>query len=1026
MDFKHKSPPPNNGNYSENIYRSPYNNESMLHHINSIPKEHYQQQQHMSVYDYNNSSSQHKNMQNIFTNRHYSHRSPTSVRMRRRCRSECLSPVRSPQYHERYSSSPRNNQINNGYYQNMWPVHRQIEHDRQSNNYDYTPQHQTSKHRQHQQQQHDHDIQGINGYKYRFDNLLVDGKSVHIETVDANDEMGYLAWNERRRLRARSESASQDYYYREVYCDDLQDVRVKRTREILKEKRSSSQRVVTNPKSNFSVLVNNSSHYRYSPKSKIRSHHISHKSGLIRVSSPLHKARLQMWKNQQNSGSSSVHSTESTSNGDVESPQQDVDEIEDDEDDEDPPILYAPGNQLIDEDMTDPEDNYESSLSVSSSDRSSAINNAKTPTAINTECVQGGRVLQEPFAASLFPYVPPFITFASFEEKGPDLPPAIHKILKWKLTTITPLLVRKVLLNTGFRLMKTPDMDKSTDEKYESLSEPNDWVGTWGKHMKSPCFKTLHSYQKFNHLPGSFQIGRKDRCWRNLQTLMSRHGKKEFGFMPRTFIIPQDLNMLRQTWHKYSQKNTKWIIKPPASARGTGIRVVNSWSQIPKRKPLIVQRYIERPLLINGSKFDLRLYVLVTSLNPLRVYMHTDGLARFASVKYSERTETLNDRYMHLTNYSINKLSTSYDKNDDANACKGMKWTIKSLWSYLQQRGINTERLWGALRNLVLRTILAGEGPINSMMKTNLQNKYNAFELFGIDVLLDSELVPWLLEVNISPSLHSSSGLDMAVKGPLVTALLNTAMYQIPPKIPVATQSDLSRELNVKMPLCYDKRIYVTTLSKDERQKHHHFTQKTIQREDYLPTILENLTPDDLRCLILTEDELNRCHPLERIFPAPNSYKYLNFTDQPRYYNHLIDAWEHRYSKKRDSGIALLRTLCWKRMHLKVPPTTIHKDCDDNKELTKIAEVATSEEVVSSMSVDTPEPVTKSSSDLSCLSTATDEIEIDSNENKDTSNLADIQAASPKKDISENGKCFSSIMNCLPITSDSEIILVKQ
>lgn len=212
--------------------------------------------------------------------------------------------------------------------------------------------------------------------------------------------------------------------------------------------------------------------------------------------------------------------------------------------------------------------------------------------------------------------------------------------------------------------------------------------------------------------------------------------------------------------------------------------------------------------------------------------MHTDGLARFASVKYSERTETLNDRYMHLTNYSINKLSTSYDKNDDANACKGMKWTIKSLWSYLQKKGINTERLWGALRNLVLRTVLAGEGPINSMIKTNLQNKYNAFELFGIDVLLDSELVPWLLEVNISPSLHSASNLDMAVKGPLVTALLNTAMYQIPPKIPVAQQSELSRELNVKMPLCYDKRIYTTTLSKEERQKHHHFTQKTILRED--------------------------------------------------------------------------------------------------------------------------------------------------------------------------------------------------
>lgn len=121
-----------------------------------------------------------------------------------------------------------------------------------------------------------------------------------------------------------------------------------------------------------------------------------------------------------------------------------------DPDDDPPPI-----SPLDDNEMTDPEDNYESSLSISSSNGSLAQLNNKNPTAINTDCVHGGRVLQGPLAPSLFPFVPPFITFASFEEKGPELPPAIHKILKWKLTTITPLLVRKVLLNTGFRLMKS-------------------------------------------------------------------------------------------------------------------------------------------------------------------------------------------------------------------------------------------------------------------------------------------------------------------------------------------------------------------------------------------------------------------------------------------------------------------------------------------------------------------------------------------------------------------------------------------
>lgn len=140
------------------------------------------------------------------------------------------------------------------------------------------------------------------------------------------------------------------------------------------------------------------------------------------------------------------------------------------------------------------------------------------------------------------------------------------------------------------RLTNKTTNNPNSHHPITTLTETNDWMGVWGKHMKSPCFKTLRSYQKINHIPGTFQIGRKDRVWRNLQTQMQRHGKKEFGFMPRTYIIPNDLRLLRKVWPRYSQHNVKWIIKPPASARGTGIKVVNRWSQIPKRKPLIVQR----------------------------------------------------------------------------------------------------------------------------------------------------------------------------------------------------------------------------------------------------------------------------------------------------------------------------------------------------------------------------------------------------------------------------------------------------
>nr|CAD7571741.1 unnamed protein product [Timema californicum] len=502
---------------------------------------------------------------------------------------------------------------------------------------------------------------------------------------------------------------------------------------------------------------------------------------------------------------------------------------------------------------------------------------------------------------SLFSYVPPYINFSLHDVKGESLPTEIQRLLKWKLSTITPLVVRRTLLNTGFRLVR----------------KSNDWCGTWGKHMKSMCFKTLKEFQKINHFPGTFQIGRKDRLWKNLYRLMAKFGKKEFGFIPHTYVLPQDGKILRQAWEKSCGKS-RWIIKPPASARGTGIKVVHRWTQIPKKRPLVVQKYISQPYLINGSKFDLRLYVLVTSINPLRIFIYDDGLVRFASVKYSADMSSLGDRYMHLTNYSINKLSSQYTQNEDATACQGHK-TVKTLWSYLEKDGVNVKALWRSMVDLVIKTIISGESSISQLTRTNQVSRYCSYELFGIDVLLDHELRPWLLEVNISPSLHSSSPLDLAVKGPLVRDLMNIAGYQIPCKLTQGQQVELSDRLGLNgNPLCFDRRLYTTALSRDERVKHSEQQQNS--REEYLDEILEELTPDDVRHLIQSEDELTQSGNFIRIFPTPDTHHYHEFFEAPRYYNMMLDAWETKYHKNRQEGINLLESLCSQRRHLVVPP----------------------------------------------------------------------------------------------------------
>lgn len=66
-------------------------------------------------------------------------------------------------------------------------------------------------------------------------------------------------------------------------------------------------------------------------------------------------------------------------------------------------------------------------------------------------------------------------------------------------------------------------------------------------------------------------------------------------------------------------------------------------------------RYIDNPLLIGSKKFDLRLYVLITSFRPLKAYLFKLGFCRFCTVKYDTSVQELDNMYVHLTNVSVQK-----------------------------------------------------------------------------------------------------------------------------------------------------------------------------------------------------------------------------------------------------------------------------------------------------------------------------------------------------------------------------------
>ncbi|KAJ8314062.1 hypothetical protein KUTeg_008623 [Tegillarca granosa] len=514
----------------------------------------------------------------------------------------------------------------------------------------------------------------------------------------------------------------------------------------------------------------------------------------------------------------------------------------------------------------------------------SATSNEEPKTKVTRPLTAVSDVRAKPaLTKSLFPNIPPTITFIAEGERVEQLPWEIRKMLKWRMSPITPNIVKHSLARIGFRITK----------------RNHDWLGCWGKHMKSQAFKSIREYQKLNHFPGSFQIGRKDKLWRNLSKMQVHFGKKEFSFFPQTFVLPTDLKLLKRAWEDGGNKQ-KWIIKPPASARGIGIKVIHKWNQIPRKRPIIVQRYLSRPYLINDSKFDMRIYVYVSCYDPLRLYIYEDGLARFASCKYSSSMKNLNNKFMHLTNYSVNKKNAEYQSNGDDQV------GLKALWNYMKRQGINTTAIWDNIKDLVIKTIVSADSQINSMIKANTRSRYCVHELFGFDIMLDENLKPWILEVNISPSLHSNSQLDINIKGHMIRDLMNIAGFRVPDKADVAhaSPSPASNDFSSYVPpteITLDKRLYTQQCSPDERSKHAYYCQRH-QDDQVVQTILDTLTPDDIRVLTESIDEDSRKGGFQRVFPTPNTQKYLRYFETARYGNLLLDQWVQRFNRMEQRG----------------------------------------------------------------------------------------------------------------------------
>lgn len=315
-----------------------------------------------------------------------------------------------------------------------------------------------------------------------------------------------------------------------------------------------------------------------------------------------------------------------------------------------------------------------------------------------------------------------------------DLPPTVYfgrkdfpgDVFKPSAFNFTPVvlykgmekvIVKEIFKSNGFLLTYNP---------------ANDFIINWVRANSKIMYTKVKPYQKYNHIPRSGNLGVKTLLNKWISEARKRH-PKEYDFHSEGYLYPDQTDEIEEMIARENDKlraegktyKAQFIKKPTANSRGNGIGFIREIKELEdinketgKQNRYLVQKYIESPLLINGKKADVRIYVLVTGVSPLRIYVFDDGIVRIATKNFIPLNED-NDVSIHLTNTEVALKSGKFvaaqtpEGENDSN-----EWTLKHLIKFIKEeqknpnsvnnyKGIDADMIWEQIKEISKKTIIA-------------------------------------------------------------------------------------------------------------------------------------------------------------------------------------------------------------------------------------------------------------------------------------------------------------------------------
>ena len=288
--------------------------------------------------------------------------------------------------------------------------------------------------------------------------------------------------------------------------------------------------------------------------------------------------------------------------------------------------------------------------------------------------------------------------------------------------------------------------------------------------------------QMYNHIYGATVLNRKSNIAQVYLDYWHEYKDRpqcKFDFIPESYMLKNQsqcndfFNYIQTAKYEEEKKKLEYVFFRKigkGAHRGEGVFLFDQKEEENLKKTyengqkcgqvaqdFQMQRYLSNPLLLEGHKFDFRVYMVIASVNPLIVY-YQDGFLKLSAHVF-DRNST--DKGVHLSNTEVSKDAFDAAKTglwlgmNETELRAFQTWTYSRLQNYLIEKGYTKDPNWieNSLRQQMKKIMVH----LAKMSKPGFLKRSQSFELFGCDFILEEDLKLWFIEANTSPIMEATT-----------------------------------------------------------------------------------------------------------------------------------------------------------------------------------------------------------------------------------------------------------------------------